>query len=69
MTLTGQPRRQLQITGAGLAREEFMQVKSVWIAQQTTTANPFIMRTGPDWIQISIVPAIDLYQFALIGTD
>lgn len=26
------------------AIKEFMQVKSVWIAQQTTTANPFIMR-------------------------
>ena len=24
--------------------KEFMQVKSVWIAQQTNTANPFIMR-------------------------
>ena len=26
------------------AIKEFMQVKSVWIAQQTTTENPFIMR-------------------------
>ena len=26
------------------AIKEFMQVKSVWIAQQTTTANPFVMR-------------------------
>ena len=26
------------------AIKEFMQVKSVWIAQQTTAANPFIMR-------------------------
>ena len=26
------------------AIKEFMQVKSVWIAQQTTTSNPFIMR-------------------------
>ncbi len=26
------------------AIKEFLQVKSVWIAQQTTTANPFIMR-------------------------
>ena len=24
--------------------KEFLQVKSVWIAQETTTANPFIMR-------------------------
>jgi aldehyde dehydrogenase (NAD+) len=24
--------------------KEFLQVKSVWIAQQTTPANPFIMR-------------------------
>ena len=43
VTLTSQPRRQLQITSAGPARKEFMQVKSVWIAQQTTTAYPFIM--------------------------
>ena len=26
------------------AIKEFLQVKSVWIAQQTTAANPFIMR-------------------------
>ena len=26
------------------AIKEFLQVKSVWIAQETTTANPFVMR-------------------------
>jgi len=26
------------------AIKEFLQVKSVWIAQQTTAANPFVMR-------------------------